>query len=291
MYDDGTDCWDASNNLIDDQRFLILDLEEAYGEATQAVADIDDQLKESNAYIEDYIIAQSGLGESTLAARENLLENAKALGENSEEYAAVREAIVSLDEQYMNHVAEQQERIEAIKEQQAQLSAAYDETYQSTYDNLTGQMGLFQELSTEAERSVEDLISSLDSQISYMETYSANIQEAARLGIDEGLLAKLSDGSEESAKILQAIVDDGGVHIDELNRKFSQVETGKQAFSRQVAEMQTDFKNAWNEMQSELDRNVEAMNKEEEAYRAGLDTVNGYIQGSAAQRSRVIAPY
>ena len=42
-----------------------------------------------------------------------------------------------------------------------------------------------------------------------METYAANIQKAMELGVDEGLVKKLADGSEESAQILAAIVEGG----------------------------------------------------------------------------------
>ena len=67
----------------------------------------------------------------------------------------------------------------------------------------------------------------LDSQIAYLDTFSQNMQTAISWGVNEGLLAQLSDGSAESAAILQTIVDSGRDKImgpDGLNEKFGKVE-------------------------------------------------------------------
>ena len=85
-------------------------------------------------------------------------------------------------------------------------------------------------MKVEVDTSVSDMIGSLDSQIAFMEKYADNMRRAAELGIDEGLLQELSDGSVESAKYLQAIVDDGGKHMTQLNAKFKKVNDGKTEF-------------------------------------------------------------
>ncbi|MCI8506905.1 MAG: phage tail tape measure protein [Lachnospiraceae bacterium] len=291
LYESGADTWDQSGNLIDNQRILVMDLKSAYEDATQAVADIEAQISESTEYIEDYTAAQSGLSEETLRYRDSILETAKAQGISGEDYEALREKIIALDEQYIEFVSEQENRIEEIKAQQEELQAAYDETYQNVRENLDNEMELFRTMSIEADQSIQDLIKSLDSQIAYMDNYAENIKRAMELGVDQGLIAKLSDGSEESAKILQAIVNDGGEHVGELNEKLRMVEKGKEAFSGQVAQMQTNFSESWNAMQSELSRNITEMNRAEETYQAGLDTVEGYIRGSASQKGRLAAVY
>jgi hypothetical protein len=74
-----------------------------------------------------------------------------------------------------------------------------------------------------------------------MDEYANNMKTAVAMGVDEGLLAKLSDGSVESAKYLDAIVKGGKEKVDELNVEFQRVEEGKKAFSATMAEMSTDF--------------------------------------------------
>lgn len=280
MQADGTEIWGAASYEYDQQRMLVSDLTTAYDEATQAMEEIDAKLAESQEYIEDYAISQSDLSNSALACRDILLVNAEAFGKDSETYQNVRAEVVALDEEYMNFVSEQQMRLEEIQVQQEELQAAYDATYQNVYDNLNNEMGLFQTMSTETDRSIQDMIASLQSQSEYMTNYAANIDEAARLGINEGLLARLSDGSEESAKLLQAIVDDGGANIDELNAEFENVEEGKKAFAGKIAEMQTNYTDSWERMQAESEACVHMMNQRAATYKVGLDNIQGLIDGS-----------
>ena len=92
-------------------------------------------------------------------------------------------------------------------------------------------MGLFEQMSVEVETSVGDMISSLESQAAYMASYSENLRAAAEMGLSEGLIAQLSDGSTESAAYLQEIVTNGQGKIDELNAAFAKVQEGKENFS------------------------------------------------------------
>ena len=61
----------------------------------------------------------------------------------------------------------------------------------------------------ESEKRIEDMKKSLDSQVAYMEEYAEDIRLAMEYGVDEGILRQLTDGSAESAAILQEIVDSG----------------------------------------------------------------------------------
>ena len=52
---------------------------------------------------------------------------------------------------------------------------------------------------------------------------------------------RVSDGSQESAQILDAIVKGGTEDIAALNEQLAKVEEGKKDFSTTVAEMETEF--------------------------------------------------
>lgn len=143
-------------------------------------------------------------------------------------------------------------------------------------------------MSIKGKANINDLISSLDSQISYMDDYAANIKKAMELGVNEGLIAKLSDGSKESAKILAGIVADGGKNVDELNEKFAEVENGKQEFAGIVADMKTDFGTKMDAIQARLDLLVNEMDKADEAGKAAKETGDSYAAGL---RSRIDAVY
>jgi hypothetical protein len=81
-----------------------------------------------------------------------------------------------------------------------------------------------------------------------MNTYAENLRKAAELGVDQGLIKHLSDGSVESARILAGIVQDEGQHIDEMNEAWHKVEEGKDNLSGELALYSDEVEQAKNEM-------------------------------------------
>jgi len=169
------------------------------------------------------------------------------------------------------------------------LSRAYSEAYGEAYESISGQMGLFDMMSVEVETSVDDMIGALESQATYMSEYSANLQKAAQLGVSEGLLAQLSDGSVESAAYLQEIVNGGQEKIQELNDAFEEVQEGKEAFSQNVAQMRTDFDKNLDNMARDAADAVSEMDLYHEAYAAGLSTMQGYLNAVNGMGGQIAA--
>ena len=192
-------------------------------------------------------------------------------------------------------VAEMESSIEALVGEMEALAAAYDAAYEAAYNSLTRQFGLFNELDGTATRSIESLISALDSQIDFMHTYAENIQRAMELGVDEGLVQKLSDGSEESARILAAIVEDGGENIDELNERLALVEEGKDRFASQIAEMETDYSASMQRLVDETNAKIAEMTAEmnvaEGAFQISVENVNSLIAGAASKKAALVEQY
>lgn len=180
---------------------------------------------------------------------------------------------------------------DALTQELEALQAEYAEAEQAAYNSLTSQFGLFNTMKVEVDTSVSDMIGSLDSQIAFMEKYADNMRRAAELGIDEGLLQELSDGSVESAKYLQAIVDDGGKHMTQLNAKFKKVNDGKTEFSKQLAEMQTDFSKRMSNIEQRLDQTTRALDRYNDAADATNHTVQGIVNTAYARQSSVWSAY
>jgi Phage-related minor tail protein len=128
------------------------------------------------------------------------------------------------------------------------LKSAYDDAKKSAYDSINQQIGLFQEFDGSAKESIDDLTQTLLNQKQAMDQYADNLKEAARRGVDEGLIAKLSDGGQESAQILASIVAGSDDQIAKLNSAFEGVDEGANYFSSTVAGMQTDFDSSMNSM-------------------------------------------
>ena len=169
-----------------------------------------------------------------------------------------------------------------------ELCEAYDAAYESARSSIDGQIGLFDTMATETELSITDMQAAFDSQIEYLNTYSENLRKAAEYGLDEGLVASLSDGSEESAGYLNAIIEniealgdssaEAQAFVDNFNSSFQEVEAAKDEFATTVATMETDFDEKMAEIEGRLDEAIDNMNMETDAATAAKQTMDAYTQ-------------
>ena len=214
-------------------------------------------------------------------------ENASQIAEvkaATDEYEAIQKAAEE-------KVKTMTSAVEGLISEMNELQAAYEESYNAAMESIDGQLGLFNELDGSAKTSIDNLIGTLQGQVSYMETYAANIQKAMELGVDEGLIKKLSDGSEESAQILAAIVEGGEEDIAALNEQLAKVEKGKEAFSETVAEMETDFSDQMEELVRDLDDAIQDMDLSDDAYQIGENNMQGLIDGTASKKAELVRKY
>lgn len=292
-----TQILDAINKRTDELDENAKKLTEETGILTRANTELDDELndlKEQLFDVNDEIAISS---EQTKEYEKAITDNQNALDALGQELAFAEEGYRGLldaqnaaTEQAPVYTEAQQVISDAI-DAQAQaienLKAAHEEAYNKAYESIDGQIGLFEDMSIKGKANIKDLISSLDSQISYMDNYAANIQKAMELGVDKGLVSKLSDGSKESAEILAGIVQGGEEDIKLLNEKFGNVEEGKKEFAGIVADMKTDFGTNMDAIQARLGLLVNEMNKADEAGKAAKETGDSYAAGLRSKWSEV----
>ena len=176
------------------------------------------------------------------------------------------------------------------------LTDAYNEAYEASLTSIQGQFDLFESLKTidmaaAAKEGTDDLVKSLDSQVAYLDQYAANMEEASRRGVNEGLLAQLSDGSAESAQYLAQIAQASDEEIAKLNESFASVSTAQENFASTMANMETSFDTKMQAMQEKLVETVSEMDKTSEAAAAGANTVQAFIDAAAGAQDRVTAAY
>lgn len=265
---------------------------------TSAIEESSKALDEAKQAEREYISMQADavmeMENANEATREITAETLTYAQINGQANGTIEEAITALGELSMAHNAAREEitaEIQSIEGEMQQLQQDYDNAYQAAYNSLEGQFGLFEKVTVEAKTSVADMNAALESQMQFMTDYGTNLKKAAEMGVSEGLIKQLSDGSVESAQYLQAIVDSGGEGIDQLNRNFEKVENGKQAMSKIMAENVTDFSNKMSALESRMNTAVDRLNKADAAYVSGAQTIQGYIRGSEAYRSAIIAEY
>ncbi len=262
-------------------------LSELYAEQTQIFRELEtaeDTLSE----------AEAGNAENAGALRDTVAELTEALFDGSTQIIELEAATRAYAQQQAEAAVKAEEmtdRLGKMTEEVQKLHESYDSIRKKAYDSISGQLGLFGDLDEETGLSIDSMIASLRSQVEYMNIYSSNIQQAMALGVDKGIIQKLSDGREESSKILAAIVRSGQQEISALNAEFARVEQGKEDFSQTVAEMETDFKNKMGELVTDLNEAMNEMNMADAAYAIGVNNMLGLISGTESQRQELVDAY
>lgn len=262
-------------------------LSELYTEQAEITA----RLEEAQAALAE--AQETGSG-NTRTLQNNIDELTASLEDNQVQIAALEEESAEFgewQEKSAQATREMQSTVSGLISEMEALQAAYDESHAKAVESIEGQLGLFNELDGSAKTSIDNLIETLKGQVSYMETYAANIQKAMELGVDEGLVKKLSDGSEESAQILAAIVAGGEDEIAALNEQLAKVEEGKNAFGDVVAEMETDFSEKMKNIEDRVLEAVDNLDVSAEAEVAGAYTIQGYIDGAESMRSSLVSKF
>lgn len=233
-------------------------------------------------------------------------ENQQTLSDIEGEWRGVAQAVEDAQNQTVTYDEAISMATSSAQSALDELTAAYDKAYQSARESIEGQIGLFDTMKTSSELSISDMEKAMQSQTDYLNLYSENLKKAAEYGLDDGLIKSLSDGSEESAGYINAIIQNieklGGStegmpaaaskFVDEFNSKFEETTKAKDAFADSVAKMETDFDEKMGEIEQTMVGTVEKMEMTDEAAAAAKATIEAYCNairsmtgeaGSAAQ--------
>lgn len=219
-------------------------------------------LDENSEKIQDNINQQNGLenqikeSRETLATYEGQITDAEnAIKLFADECENGGDKLSGTDKAVQTMVG----RLQALQDE-------YEATRISTLESMSTQIGLFDEVSEKCEMSIDDMIKNLQSQQIAFDNYADNLKEAARRGVDEGLVKQLSDGSIESMQILQSILDGSDEKLDELNAIFRQKNESKENAAAIAADFATGLSDGKAAVYSE-------------AYGMGSDIVRGVMEG------------
>lgn len=128
-----------------------------------------------------------------------------------------------------------------VKDALYNLALEFSEAEIAAMESINTQVGLFDELTAKSDWSAEKIIQNWESQRLAFDNYSANLQKAVDMGLDQTLVQQLSDGSTESMQILDALVNDTDIDIDEINASFARTSESKEQLATTMAAVQTDF--------------------------------------------------
>lgn len=232
-------------------------------------------------------------------------ENQQTLSDIEGEWRGVAQAVEDSQNQTVSYEEAVSAAVSAAQTELDNLTAAYDKAYESARTSIEGQIGLFDTMKTSSELSISDMEKAMQSQTDYLNLYSENLKKAAEYGLDDGLIKSLSDGSEESAGYINAIIQNieklGGStegmpaaaskFVTEFNSKFEETKKAKDTFADNVAKMETDF----DEKMGEIETRMSNMEMTDEARKAAQDTIKAYcdairsMTGEAGSAAEAVA--
>lgn len=238
LYEGGAESQEILASLVDELNRL----ESEYGEGSEEV----------KAFVSEWNAAWSESASST-DELQKLAEN--LFGTVEKKSQAVKKTTTSTKEATDEAGKAIIEHAKTVKSNLEALSKEYDSVYKSAQSSLGGIGGLFGEIAFKTDKSISDMLSGLDSQADYFTGYMLNLQRAAQIGIDDGLVAALADGSDESAGYLQMIVNEFNKvaekygessqeaedFVNDFNSKFEATSKAKDALAGTIAGIQTNF--------------------------------------------------
>jgi hypothetical protein len=243
--------------------------------------DIEEAAEGAAEVVEDEVVP------ATDAAREKFTEMAESADLSAESISQLTDYLVAnVEGSY-----ETANALSGISAEMAALDAETAAATESVSANLDGLMGRFNQTREGAAQSVEDTIFNLQTQMNYMDRYAMNMQKAAAMGVDEGLIAALADGSVESAEILDGIVQGSDEDIAALNETWVKTQEGRETFSENMGKIQTAFEEKSAALQEEYDAAVEHFNQYAANEANGAETVQGAIDGAKGMTVSLNATY
>ena len=186
--------------------------------------------------------------------------------------AAIAEAEAQIDAagkvlgDYEESAAGAAETTGELAASQEDLEAAYTAAKNTAKASIESQMGLFQKFKAESDYTAESIIENWERQKQAFVNYEENLKKAVELGLDETLVQQLSDGSQQSMMILDALVNDAEISVDEINAAFGDRLAAEESLSEKLGAMRVIA-------ESEFDLMAEA------AKSAGASIVAGAVAG------------
>ena len=137
----------------------------------------------------------------------------------------------------------EEQAADRVKSKLQELAQAYKDAYDSARESLDGQIGLWDEMDNEAITSAETLQRAVDSQITYLQNYSANMDALLSRNIEgiEAFARNFTDGSAESAAALAGLATASDDEIRQIMASMAQVDTYKDSLATLFATLETDL--------------------------------------------------
>ncbi|MFJ7951524.1 phage tail tape measure protein [Lysinibacillus sp. NPDC096418] len=246
--------------------------------------------------IKSYIDGKKELGELSLTEEAAIWERTTELyGEGTKErieaqkayqaaVQAINKEITATNKEYSDQIIKINDDL--IKSEEA-LNKAYEDAVSKRENSLVGFKGLFDEFNIEIDRTGEELMKNLESQVVGFEGWQSQIEMLSTKAIDKGLLAELR---EMGPNALAEVVALNGMTDTELT-KYSELYRKKSNLARTQAEkemegMRKDNEKTIKQMQKDAEKELRELHYKWEDAIKKITTSTGTEMSSLEQVGR-----
>lgn len=212
----------------------------------------------------DNMMAELALASATATEMATSMETAT---EQVEEVTDGYEEATTVLDQYASKIEE--------------LCAAYDAAYNAALDSIQGQYSLWEEADSVVAMTESNIEKALQSQIDYWTSYNTNLESlTAKTSDIEGLsdmLAELADGSADSAAMLAGMANMNDADLSAVVAQYNSLQEAQSNTAASVADLETDFSQKLDDMQTEMEDMVGSMDMSDEAAANAKSTIDAYV--------------
>lgn len=158
-----------------------------------------------------------------------------------------------------------QEAISATQEALEELKESYATAKSAARQSLDSSVGLWSEMAEKSEWSAKKVLENWRGQIKAFSDYKENLQKAKQIGLADGIVEALSDGSEQSMQILDAMVNQSQYSVGEINAAFTDLDLAKDDAAEAIVALDDSLQEGYAQL-------------EQTAKDAGVQIVDGIAQ-------------
>lgn len=173
------------------------------------------------------------------------------------------------------------------------LATAYEEAYDAAIKSFEKQFNLWDEAAAVTATDIGTINGNLESQISYWQDYSKNLETLNSQNID-GLgefVAALSDGSAQSAATIAGLAGASETELKEAVKNYQALKAEREKAANEVGESVADLDKAVQNAVSAVEDAVDDMDLSYEAGQAATATMNSYANAVESKIPEIICAY
>lgn len=261
---------DSAKKVAEIERKTVAESEKIQKDAQQAKLESVKNFIAAKKEVEGLsLVDEAYIWEQSLSLfKANSKERLAAQKEYQSAVAAVNQELTTINKEYSTKI--QKVHDDLIKSEEA-VNKAVEDSITKRENSLKNTKGLFDEFKVELNRTGEELLNNLQSQIVHFEGWQSQIELLSSKAIDQGLLAELREMGPNALPELVAL----NSMTDAQLTKYSELYRTKSKWARQVAEkehigMKNDADKQIKEMRTVAGKQLDNLNSEWDSKIKGL---------------------